>query len=74
MKRILRCLPLALIGLLAHTTHATSPAQVTYLIKFNTPVTDRLLNSINFNQQFQEKLNSFINMLFKALLFKFHKM
>ena len=56
MKRILRCLPLALIGLLAHTTHATSPAQVTYLIKFNTPVTDRLLNSINFNQQFQGKI------------------
>ncbi|WP_336175280.1 S8 family peptidase [Acinetobacter ursingii] len=56
MKRILRCLSLALIGLLAHTTHATSPAQVTYLIKFNTPVTDRLLNSINFNQQFQGKI------------------
>ena len=56
MKRMLRCLPLALIGLLAHTTHATSPAQVTYLIKFNTPVTDRLLNSINFNQQFQGKI------------------
>lgn len=56
MKQILRCLPFALIGLLAHTTHATSPAQVTYLIKFNTPVTDRLLNSINFNQQFQGKI------------------
>ena len=56
MKRMLRCLPLALIGLLAHTTHSASPAQVTYLIKFNTPVTDRLLNSINFNQQFQGKI------------------
>jgi len=56
MKRILRCLPLALIGLLAHTTHAASPTQVTYLIKFNTPVTDRLLNSINFHQQFQGKI------------------
>ena len=56
LKRMLRCFPLALIGLLAHTTHAASPAQVTYLIKFNTPVTDHLLNSINFNQQFQGKI------------------
>lgn len=67
MKRILRCLPLALIGLLAHTTHATSPAQVTYLIKFNTPVTDRLLNSINFNQQFQGKIKFIYQHAFQGI-------
>lgn len=67
MKRILRCLPLALIGLLAHTTHATSPAQVTYLIKFNTPATDRLLNSINFNQQFQGKIKFIYQHAFQGI-------
>ena len=67
MKRKLRCLPLALIGLLAHTTHATSPAQVTYLIKFNTPVTDRLLNSINFNQQFQGKIKFIYQHAFQGI-------
>jgi len=67
MKRMLRCLPLALIGLLAHTTHSASPAQVTYLIKFNTPVTDRLLNSINFNQQFQGKIKFIYQHAFQGI-------
>lgn len=67
MKLILRCLSLTLFALFGNIAHAASPPQVTYLIKFNTPVTDRLLNSFNIPQQFQGKVKYIYQYAFQGI-------